>query len=98
MYHHGSPTMLGGAQRMSHIGLRGSGILHPTMLKGMANSIGANTYVNTGITRTTNLITPGMVNTTAIGGAPIMMGAMNASNAMGEIPGTHSTKSRLEPN
>lgn len=91
-----SPTIVGGVPRVSHVGLRGSGILHPTLLKGMANSIGASTFANTGITRTTNIVTPGMVGTTAIGSVPTMVGATNVTNVIGEIPGTRYAKKQAK--
>jgi hypothetical protein len=56
----------------------------------MANSIGANTYANTAITRNSNIITP-----TTMVGAPSMMGMTgvtgmtNMTGVIGEIQGTH---------
>jgi hypothetical protein len=79
-----------GLPRSSRAGIRGSDILHPTLLRGMANSIGANTYANTAITRNSNIITP-----TTMVGAPSMMGMTgvtgmtNMTGVIGEIQGTH---------
>lgn len=63
------------------------------MLKGIASNI-ANTITNTGITRTTNIVTPGVVGATTLGSVPTMTGVAGVAgvagvtNVLGEIQGT----------
>jgi hypothetical protein len=85
------PTVIGGSlPRCSLAGVGSSTVLHPTLLKGMAKSIGANIFTNTAITRTANLITPTtVVGSSNMAGVAGVTGVTNMTNVIGEIPGTH---------
>lgn len=63
-------------------GLRSSAVMHPTLLRGMANSIAASTLTTNAVTRTTGVMGPNM-----IGGNMINGNMMGATNMMGEIQG-----------
>lgn len=70
-------------------------MIHPTLLKGMANSIGSNTLTNT-ITRTANVISPGFSQAVSgVSGIATVPGGIagvpaGTANILGEIQGIHA--------